>query len=299
LSDKKSKTKFTFNNKKRQNKETNVKTAADEFKVAVKVELPLGETIISDRSLRSAERKTENSIRKEIKNGDKKQRQSKKVERKELSQQEMLEEAIITEQINLKSLKEYQKLELEKAKKSKFAKHSIKGPFIRYQSVSMPLIEELSDEINNPSAKTYSRTFISFSDDKSYESFLNSMKPSSTEVPKKSVCPVTQFPARYIDPVSQLPYATSQAFSAIRNQYLKHLEIDGNINQPEVAQWIDWRQQNQQKWIDWQQKYCSYDNKIMLNDNDAQSNHNQFLISKVNSIPQVLQSYRKGRKSKK
>ena len=43
----------------------------------------------------------------------------------------------------------YQRMELEK-KKNKVSKQVYKGPIIRYQSVTMPLIEELpaDDEIN-------------------------------------------------------------------------------------------------------------------------------------------------------
>ena len=41
----------------------------------------------------------------------------------------------------------YQKLELEK-KKARSQKVVYKGPIIRYQSVTMPLIEELPDDIN-------------------------------------------------------------------------------------------------------------------------------------------------------
>jgi vacuolar protein sorting-associated protein 72 len=60
----------------------------------------------------------------------------------------MLREAKKTEALNLKSLERYQKLELEKSKKNKVVKEVAKGPFVRYQSVAMPLVEEINEESN-------------------------------------------------------------------------------------------------------------------------------------------------------
>lgn len=67
---------------------------------------------------------------------------------RQLTQSEMLREAKKTEAINLKSLERYRKLELEKSKKNKVVKEVAKGPYVRYQSVAMPLVQEITDESN-------------------------------------------------------------------------------------------------------------------------------------------------------
>ena len=60
----------------------------------------------------------------------------------EMTQQELLEEAKLTEELNLASLKRYEQMELEaKRKANKLTKKSVVGPFIRYLSTTMPLIE--------------------------------------------------------------------------------------------------------------------------------------------------------------
>ena len=41
------------------------------------------------------------------------------------------------------------------------------------------------------------------------------------------VCPVTRLPAKYFDPVTELPYANLQAFKIIREAYYQQLEAKG------------------------------------------------------------------------
>lgn len=67
----------------------------------------------------------------------------------EPTQEEKLAEAKLTEEENLKSLEKYQKMELEK-KKTRGVKRGITGPTIRYHSVAMPDLEELSSSGNGP-----------------------------------------------------------------------------------------------------------------------------------------------------
>ena len=59
--------------------------------------------------------------------------------------QELLEEAKETELLNLQSLEKYQQLELEK--KTRSVKKTVIGPLIRYLSTVMPLIEDVSAEM--------------------------------------------------------------------------------------------------------------------------------------------------------
>lgn len=184
-----------------------------------------------------------------------------------LTQAELLEEAKITEEYNLKSLETYQRLESEK-KKSRVQKTSYKGPVIRYQSVTMPLIEQLptsqsepeinveedgeepsanslamkeeptdeasgtspSKDENNPPKKSIigpkcSRTFITFTDDKKFRECFPQNKPKSASSNSKTLCPVTRQPARYMDPITQTPYATPAAFKILREALIQQQEF--------------------------------------------------------------------------
>ncbi|XP_076335591.1 vacuolar protein sorting-associated protein YL-1 [Tachypleus tridentatus] len=169
-----------------------------------------------------------------------------------MTQEELLAEAKITEEQNLKSLESYQRLELER-KKTKFIKHTYKGPVIRYHSVSMPLIEELptvvtteSSEQENSSRGNFSssrcsRNFISFTDEGILREYFPCKKPKPVT---RNVCPITRLPARYFDPVTHIPYANLQAFKFLREAYYQQLEQKGDLRQPEVAAWVEWRKKN-------------------------------------------------------
>lgn len=185
-----------------------------------------------------------------------------------LTQAELLEEAKITEEYNLKSLETYQRLESEK-KKSRVQKTSYKGPVIRYQSVTMPLIEQLpptpqsEPEINveedgeepsadSPSTKfetkddlaetspnkgerrpskrsvsgpKCSRTFITFTDDKRFRECFPQIKAKPPSSNSKTLCPVTRQPAKYMDPITQTPYATISAFKLLREAFAQQQEV--------------------------------------------------------------------------
>uniref|UniRef100_A0A8B9SGQ2 Vacuolar protein sorting 72 homolog n=1 Tax=Anas platyrhynchos TaxID=8839 RepID=A0A8B9SGQ2_ANAPL len=115
-----------------------------------------------------------------------------------LTQEELLEEAKITEEINLRSLENYERLEADK-KKQVQKKRKCVGPVIRYWSVTMPLITELGKEENvdvegldqdlqqaeaapaaaPASAGKCSRTFISFTDDETFERFFPKAKAAA------------------------------------------------------------------------------------------------------------------------
>lgn len=161
-----------------------------------------------------------------------------------LTQEELLAEAKITEKINLRSLETFQKLELEK-KKSRVHRQTYSGPVIRYHSVTVPIVDELSTvdtEINvdsdtvdssehaksirpnRTSAEKCSRTFITFSDEVVYrQCFPSRRKLRSVD---KSACPVTGLPAKYFDPLTRIPYATAEAFKVIRQSFQKDADLD-------------------------------------------------------------------------
>ena len=139
-------------------------------------------------------------------------------EYRRLTQEELLAEAKITEKVNLASLDAYQKLELEKKKKIS-TKLTIKGPIIRYHSVTMPLVkrenEEQDNELDNENVNSLkqSRNFITFTDENTLQQFFPNMKLKPPQ-PKK--CVITGLPAKYFDPVTKCPYHNLIAFKALR-----------------------------------------------------------------------------------
>ncbi|XP_068711860.1 vacuolar protein sorting-associated protein 72 homolog [Montipora foliosa] len=148
-----------------------------------------------------------------------------------LTQEELLAEAKITEEENIASLQAYQQLEADK-KKTKIQKVALKGPVIRFHSLSMPVLEVTEplvkvddnedEEISVDSSKRCCRNFLIFTDAKSFPStYFPTKKP---KIPHRTYCPVTGLPARYQDPITGLPYANTQAFRYIRERYALQLE---------------------------------------------------------------------------
>ncbi|XP_033096446.1 vacuolar protein sorting-associated protein 72 homolog [Anneissia japonica] len=149
-----------------------------------------------------------------------------------LTQEELLKEAKKTEIENIASLKAYQLLE-ESRKKQKFTKQVYKGPTIKYRSMSMPFVQEIAPETNShdivvdndsmsrtrssTEQKKCSRNFITFSDVNTYNEYFTHKKMRSHG---KQICPVTRLPAKYLDPITNIPYATIQAFKLIRETYV-------------------------------------------------------------------------------
>jgi len=182
-----------------------------------------------------------------------------KVERK-LTQEEILAEAKKTEKVNLASLQKYQEMELENRRKAmKSGKKEIKGPFIRYHSTTVPVLsnskynnsdpspqlatDDAEDEVEDsrPATRKQERTLISFN---STETLKESFPSASPHLPNPKVCPVTRLPAKYFDPVTELPYANLQAFKIIREAYYQQLEAKGDRSDPEIASWLEWRAKN-------------------------------------------------------
>ena len=148
-----------------------------------------------------------------------------------LTQEELLAEAKITEEENVASLQAYHQLEADK-KKTKIQKVALKGPVIRFHSLSMPVLEVTEplvkvdnhedEEISIDSSKRCCRNFLVFTDAKSFPGPYFSTK--KLKAPHKTYCPVTGLPARYQDPITGLPFANSQAFRYIRERYALQLE---------------------------------------------------------------------------
>ncbi|XP_039219563.1 vacuolar protein sorting-associated protein 72 homolog [Crotalus tigris] len=159
-----------------------------------------------------------------------------------LTQEELLREAKITEELNLRSLETYERLEADK-KRQVQKKRKCPGPTIRYYSGTMPLISELGYKEENvdvegleqegllepPSAAApaarCSRTFVTFSDDNTFERFFPRVPPP--RLPVKEICPVTHKTAIYRDPVTDIPYSNLRSFKIIREAYKKYITAHG------------------------------------------------------------------------
>nr|ACG76403.1 transcription factor-like 1 (predicted) [Otolemur garnettii] len=165
-----------------------------------------------------------------------------------LTQEELLREAKITEELNLRSLETYERLEADK-KKQVHKKRKCPGPIITYHSMAVPLVGELGPKEETvdvegldpaPTASALplhagtgpivpparcSRTFITFSDDATFEEWFPQGHPP--KIPVREVCPVTHRPALYRDPVTDIPYATARAFKIIREAYKKYITAHG------------------------------------------------------------------------
>ena len=70
-----------------------------------------------------------------------------------------------------------------------------------------------------------SRTFISFSDDETFERFFP--KAKAPRLPVLEICPVTHKPAVYRDPITDIPYSNIRAFKIIREAYKKYITAHG------------------------------------------------------------------------
>jgi len=77
---------------------------------------------------------------------------------------------------------------------------------------------------NRTTAEKCSRTFITFSDEVLYrQCFPSRRKLRSID---KSTCPVTGLPAKYFDPLTRIPYATTEAFKVIRQSFQRDTDVD-------------------------------------------------------------------------
>ncbi|CAB1345691.1 unnamed protein product [Coregonus sp. 'balchen'] len=157
-----------------------------------------------------------------------------------LAQEELLAEAKITAEINLRSLENYERLEADK-KKRVHKKRRFEGPTIRYHSVLMPLVpnsifkeENVDVEGPMPSKQPMgglcSRTYITFSDEEAFEAAFPQAVRTGSQPPTQEVCPVTHKAALYKDPVTDIPYANTQAFCIIREAYRKYVAAHGFPN---------------------------------------------------------------------
>lgn len=57
---------------------------------------------------------------------------------------------------------------------------------------------------------------------------------------------IFRLPARYFDPITQLPYRNAQAFKILRESYYQQLEEKGDMTNPDVVAWLAWRKKSKE-----------------------------------------------------
>uniref|UniRef100_UPI00358F5365 vacuolar protein sorting-associated protein 72 homolog n=1 Tax=Myxine glutinosa TaxID=7769 RepID=UPI00358F5365 len=191
----------------------------------------------------TAERSRQTKLRlKEREDLPKRQRKQLYEENGHLTQEQLMAEALVTEEMNLRSLENHERLLADKMKQG-LKKKQCTGPMIRYYSLSMPLVTEVSvkeDNVDvegldaevemhpgNSSSLTgkCSRNFITFSDEETFLKYFPVQKP--LHVPRRVMCPVTLKPAVYRDPITGIPYASRPAFGIIREAYQTYIANHG------------------------------------------------------------------------
>lgn len=187
------------------------------------------------------------------------------------TQEELLEEAAQTEKENILSLEKFRRMELEKKKVRPTKGTTYTGPIIRYHSVSMPVINDeqkswdlvsqdesedltkrstrrsriaASDAVKAAEKNRCERTFISFESDINNRAFEAIFPPRQKTISRCKICPITRLPAKYFDPVTQLPYHNAVAFKILRESYYQMMEERGDQSEPDVAEWLQWRKKN-------------------------------------------------------
>ncbi|XP_063988988.1 vacuolar protein sorting-associated protein 72 homolog [Diachasmimorpha longicaudata] len=115
-------------------------------------------------------------------------------------------------------------------------------------------VSQKIEEIRNPevgveqTGERYERTFITFETEKMFlKAFKRKPQPRPT---LKSLCAITRLPAKYIDPITNLPYRNVQTYRLLREAYYQQVEArtDANdtVGNPELTKWLEWRRHYQQ-----------------------------------------------------
>ncbi|CAF2830974.1 unnamed protein product [Rotaria sp. Silwood2] len=147
---------------------------------------------------------------------------------RKLTQEELLEEAKITEEINLESLEAYRQIELKK-KEIKRMKLIQECP--RICTSSMTILNEPNDQWNDLLDESYqietisercSRTFVSFTHIQTYNETFSKLNSSNRHY--RRLCPITGMPAQYFDSLTQMPYATLEAFKILRRIHAEEMK---------------------------------------------------------------------------
>ncbi|OXU24976.1 hypothetical protein TSAR_010898 [Trichomalopsis sarcophagae] len=95
----------------------------------------------------------------------------------------------------------------------------------------------------------YERTFVTFDNVQQFGKIFK--KKPVLRPTLKSLCAITsRLPAKYRDPMTQLPYRNVQTFRLLRDAYYQQLDAQSDTSDPmispELARWLEWRQKNNQ-----------------------------------------------------
>ncbi|XP_038221495.1 vacuolar protein sorting-associated protein 72 homolog [Zerene cesonia] len=84
----------------------------------------------------------------------------------------------------------------------------------------------------------YERTLLSFENDIKNKAFNSCFPQRKPKRKREMLCAVTKRPARYIDPITKLPYRSVDAFRIIREAYYQQLEARADKASPSLAAWL-------------------------------------------------------------
>lgn len=185
------------------------------------------------------------------------------------TQKELLAEAETTAKENLASLERFRKMEIEK-KKVRPTKRRGSGPIIRYHSMSMPASVEPASRtktistssantngdmvmdmeidmpatltVNNESRNRIERSFVTFENDLDNECYDGIFNRPAAKKKTEMICPLTRLPAKYVDPMTKLPYRNLQALKIVREAYYQLVET----SLPATNPWVEWRHKNKE-----------------------------------------------------
>lgn len=76
-----------------------------------------------------------------------------------------------------------------------------------------------------PSVERCSRNFVSFTHVQTFhETFPKQNSVQQRSLRRRRLCPITNLPAQYFDPLTQMPYANFEAFQILRRIYAEELK---------------------------------------------------------------------------
>ncbi|CAB3235961.1 unnamed protein product [Arctia plantaginis] len=101
--------------------------------------------------------------------------------------------------------------------------------------------EEKSSKKTDQYVRFHERTLLSFENDIKDKAFNACFPKSQPKKRRQLLCAVTKRPARYIDPITKLPYRSVDAFRIIREAYYQQLEARADRSEPQLAAWLRWR----------------------------------------------------------
>lgn len=85
------------------------------------------------------------------------------------------------------------------------------------------------------------RSFITFENDNDEKVFTAIFKKPIKREKRSKICVITRLPAKYFDPITQLPYRNLQAFKILREAYYQQMEEKGCLENDLVSKWIQHR----------------------------------------------------------